>query len=62
MNEDDKKLMAYAQAIFDHCQKQGRCSGCLFRYKEKCAIKYPDVEWDWRLLKGDDENDSERSN
>lgn len=46
MSDDDKKLMAYAQAIFDHCVGQG-CSNCIFRGEHiVCTLNYPEIKWD----------------
>lgn len=51
MNEDNKKLMEYAQAIFDHCVERGTtfyaCSKCVFRGEQRmCILNYPELKWD----------------
>lgn len=50
MNEDDKKLMAYAQAIFDHCCARGtvaECYNCVFRGEHTvCVLNVPEMRWD----------------
>lgn len=47
---DDKKLMAYAQEIFDHCVEKettAKCKKCVFRGKDRvCVLNYPELDWD----------------
>lgn len=50
MEEDNKKLVAYAQAIFDHCVEKetpAKCKKCVFRGKDRvCVLNYPELDWD----------------
>ena len=50
MSDDDKKLMQYAQAIFDHCvenETATKCSKCVFRGEQRvCVLDYPELKWD----------------
>lgn len=54
MSEDDKKLMAYAQAIFDHCIKREtatKCSKCVFRGEHTvCVLNLPELRWDMNVF------------